>query len=191
MNAALKLAHISLDDYLASERTSPIKREYVAGAVYAMGGGTFDHARIIGNVYKSLSDQLGDGPCEAFLGETQVRITLDDDFCLYYPDVYVACEHDPLSKYFHERPVLVVEVLSPSTRRIDAGEKREHYLSIPTLQYYLLIEQEGPGVVVYRRGENGFEREIVSDLAATIDLQKLRVALPLSVIYHRVSFDAE
>lgn len=191
MNAALKLALVPVEEYLASELTSPIRREYVAGAVYAMTGGTTNHSRIAQNISSWLDNSLSNGPCEVFTGRMKVRIQLEAEFYFYYPDVFVACEVNPGDSLFQDQPSLIVEVLSPSPRRIDEGEKKDHYLAIPSLQYYLLIDQDSPSVVIYRRQENGFGREIVTGLEASIELPYHRITLPFARIYRHVSFAAE
>lgn len=191
MNAVLKLALVPVQEYLASELTSPVRREYVAGAVYAMTGGTTNHSRIAQNISSWLDNEFSNGPCEVFTGHMKVRIPLDAEFYFYYPDVFVAGEVNPGDSLFQDHPSMIVEVLSPSTRRIDEGEKKDHYLAIPSLQYYLLVDQDSPSVVIYRRQENGFAREIVAGMEAAIELRHHRVALPFARIYRHVSFAAE
>jgi Uma2 family endonuclease len=191
MNAAVKLALVPAEEYLASELNSPVKREYVAGAVYAMTGGTTNHSRIAGNVFSWLHNALGSGTCEVFGSDMKVRIQLDEEHCFYYPDVLIACEVNSGDELFQDRPTLIVEVLSPSTRRIDDGEKKDHYLSIPSLQNYLLVDQDSPSVVLYRRGKSGFSREIVSGLESVVELSHPQFKLPLAEVYRRVSFAAE
>ncbi|WP_238397750.1 Uma2 family endonuclease [Anatilimnocola aggregata] len=162
MTAALKLTLVSPEDYLVTEIDSLVRREYVAGRVYAMTGGTNNHARIVRNVFRSLDSALGSkGPCEAHSAETKVRIRNKRDTRFYYPDASVICEQNPGSDYFQDRPVFIAEVLSPTTRRLDDGEKRDAYLTIPSLQYYLLVEQDSPDVVLYTRTETGFDRRII------------------------------
>jgi len=75
----------------------------------------------------------------------------NDEQCFYYPDILVSCDKTDNNKYYREKPILIVEVLSPSTERIDRTEKRERYQSIPELQEYVLIAQEYPKIEIYRR----------------------------------------
>jgi Uma2 family endonuclease len=191
MTAGSKLQFVSPEDYLASELRSPVRREYVAGTVHAMTGGTNTHARISRNTLAALHNALGSGPCEAFAADTKIRIRNRRDVRFYYPDVSVVCEPNPGTDHFQDRPVLLVEVLSQSTRRIDDSEKREAYLTIPSLHYYLLFEQDSADAVVFRRNEEGFRRELVSGLDAVVELPALNIRLALADVYHRIQFAPE
>ncbi|WP_425618684.1 Uma2 family endonuclease [Anatilimnocola sp. NA78] len=191
MTAALKLALVSPEDYLASEIDSSVKREYVAGTIHAMTGGTNNHAKIARNILATLFNALGDRHCEAFASDVRIRIRDKRDIRFYYPDASVICEQNPGHELFQDHPVLVAEVLSPSTRRIDDGEKRDAYLTIPSLQYFLVVEQDSPVVVVYRRSETGFDRQIISGLEQRIELPALSISLPLADIFARISFVPE
>jgi Uma2 family endonuclease len=86
---------------------------------------------------------------------------------------------------------VIVEVLSRETRRTDEGEKKDAYLTIPSLQAYLLVEQEMPAVTVNRRVEQGFVREVYTGLNAVIPLPEFDTELPLSEIYEDVEFTPE
>lgn len=101
------------------------------------------------------------------------------------------CEPNPGTDHFQDRPVLLVEVLSQSTRRIDDSEKREAYLTIPSLHYYLLFEQDSADAVVFRRDEEDFRRELVSGLDAVVELPALKIRLALADVYHRIQFAPE
>lgn len=173
--------------YLADELESPVKHEYLGGVVYAMSGARNRHNRIVLNVSTALATRLRGQRCEAYNSDTKVRIQLPTHVRFYYPDVQVVCDANPESDSFQDRPVLVVEVLSASTRRIDEGEKRDAYLSLPSLGAYLMIEQESPAAVIYRRGEAGFVREVHEGLEVSIALPE-GLSLPLAEVYERVEF---
>jgi Uma2 family endonuclease len=102
----------------------------------------------------------------------------------------VVCDPNAGDETFQERPVVIAEVVSEATRRIDEGEKREAYFSIPTLAAYLLIETDRPRVVVHRRGDNGFTAEAYEGTDATIPLEAIDAELRLSELYERVEFTA-
>jgi Uma2 family endonuclease len=85
---------------------------------------------------------------------------------------------------------VVAEVISPDTRRVDEGEKREAYLTIPTLRAYLLIDSDRPRVVVYRRGDQGFALEEYTGLGAVVSLAEVEAERPLADLYERVEFPA-
>jgi Uma2 family endonuclease len=86
---------------------------------------------------------------------------------------------------------VIVEVLSRKTRRIDEGEKRDAYVTIPSLTAYLLVEQEFPGVTLHRRTEQGFVQETHAELDAVIPLPEIGVELPLAEMYDGVEFAPE
>lgn len=191
MTAARKLQLISVEDYLAGELVSKVKHEYLGGEVYAMAGARNVHNLIAGNVFGSLYGQLRGKPCRPFNSDTKIRIRLRTHSRFYYPDVSVICRPNPQDDSFQDEPAVVVEVLSRRTRRIDEGEKWDAYLAIPSLSAYLLVEQESDTVVVHRRGNGGFIREIYCGLDAVIPLAEIAAELPLAEIYDGVEFSPE
>ena len=104
----------------------------------------------------------------------------------YYPDVSVVCQANPLSDTFQDRPVLIVEVLSESTRRLDDGEKRDAYFTIPSLNHYLLLEQDSAVAVLYQRDGERFARHEFTALSDVISLASLNITLPLRELYEGV-----
>jgi Uma2 family endonuclease len=184
--AAQKLGFISIDEYLANELKSDIKHEYLGGYVYAMAGGRVAHNLIASNVLGSLFGSLRGRPCRTFNSDMKVRISFPTHTRFYYPDVSVVCDSNPLDQTYQDRPVLIVEVLSRDTRRTDEAEKKEAYLSIPTLQAYLLVEQTSYRVTVFHRREQGFEAEVYSDGESSIPLEFIDATLPMNDIYDGV-----
>ena len=85
----------------------------------------------------------------------------------------------------------MIEVLSRKTRRIDEGEKKDSYVTISSLGEYLLVEQEAPAIVAFRRGENGFVGEVYEGLDAVIPLAEIETELPLREVYDGVEFTQE
>lgn len=85
--------------------------------------------------------------------------------------------------------MVIVEVLSQSTRRIDEGEKRDSYMSIPSLSLYLLVEQDSPLVIAFRRTGSGFVREVYRQLDQAIRIDELEISLPLNEIYDGLKFE--
>ena len=132
MSTARQTSFVSVDDYLAGEHQSSVKHEYVAGLVYAMVGAKNVHNIIASNALISLGQQLQGKPCRAFNPDTKIRIRLSDQTRFYYPDVSVVCRPNPPGDHFQDEPIIVFEVVSESTRRIDEQEKRGAYLAIPT-----------------------------------------------------------
>ena len=191
MITARKTDLISPEEYLAAELDSPVKHEYVGGVVYAMAGARNVHNRIAGNAFGYLFTRLRGSSCSPYNSDTKVRIRFPTHERFYYPDVMVVCRTNPPNDTFQEQPALIVEVISNKTRRIDEGEKKEAYLTISSLNHYLLIEQESPTVVAYRRTDRGFVREVFSGLDAVVRLPGLKTELPLSEIYEGVEFVPE
>ncbi len=120
----------------------------------------------------------------------KVRIPLSTHTRFYYPDGMIVCDPNSPDETFQDRPVVIAEVISESTRRIDEGEKREAYLTIPTLMAYLVIETDRPRVVVHRRTEPGFVAEGYEGVDAIIPLDAVDAELRLADLYERSGFEA-
>ena len=191
MSAALKLRHVSVEDYLTGELASQVKHEYLGGFVYAMAGATNAHNLIASNVLGVLHARLRGKPCRPYNSDAKIRVKLPTHVRFYYPDASVICDSNPPNDSFQDQPVVIAEVLSHKTRRIDQGEKKDAYLTIPTLQTYLLIEQDCPAVTVYRRTDQGFVQEAHTELEAIIPLVEIGAELPLAEIYEGVEFVPE
>ncbi|MCI0376125.1 MAG: Uma2 family endonuclease [Gemmataceae bacterium] len=191
MTAAKKLKLIPVDEYLAGELVSPVKHEYLGGFVYAMAGARNVHNLIASNTQGSLHGRLRGKRCRAFNSDTKIRVRLPSQIRFYYPDASVICRPNPQSDSFQDEPAVLFEVLSRKTRRIDEGEKKDFYQTIPSLVLYVLIEQDAPAVVAYRRTEQGFVREVHQGLDAVLALGEIEVDLPLAEIYDGVEFVPE
>ena len=175
---------ISEADYLTGEATAEQKHEYVGGLVYMMAGGRNRHQKISTNAVGLLHAALRGRPCSAFNSDTKVRIRSTAKTRFYYPDAMVVCDENPDEDVFHDRPVVVVEVLSESTRRTDEGEKRDAYLTIESLKVLLLVEPDRALVSVDRRGDDGlFTRSWHGGEDAVIALPELDTELALRDLY--------
>jgi len=188
MSTARKLASISVDEYLSGELRSAIKHEYVGGVVYAMAGGSNAHNMVKGNIFASLHEQLRGRPCQPFDSDTKIRIRLSTQVRFYYPDVSVVCRPNPQDDSFQDEPVVIVEVLSPETRRTDEGEKKDAYLTIPSLAAYLLVEQTSPSLVAFRRAEQGFVGQTYEGVDAVVPLAEIGAELRLEEVYAGIEF---
>jgi Uma2 family endonuclease len=145
--------HVSVEEYLASEERSTIRHEYVDGRLFAMTGSTLKHNILAGNLHSILHTRVKGGPCRVFMEGVKVRVEATNSF--YYPDVMVACSEFSDKAVFTDQPVLLVEVLSPSTSVIDRREKLIAYKQIPSLKEYLIVHQRKRCVEIYRRDETG------------------------------------
>ena len=181
---------ISPEDYLANELRSDVKHEYLSGLVHARADTNNRHNEISGNALVALYTQLRGKPCRPYNSDTKVRLRLPAGLRFYYPDAQVTCQPNPPNDSYQDQPVVVVEVISDSTRRTDEGEKLDGYSALPSLEVYLLVESERALVIAYRRAATGFVREVFSGLDAVIPLGCIGAKLPLAEIYERVIFAA-
>jgi Uma2 family endonuclease len=188
MTAVKPFKLISVDDYLAGELVSPIKREFIGGLVYARTESCNAHNLIATNIVGELHARLRGRPCRPYNSDTKIRVRLPTQVRFYYPDASVVCRPNPQSDSFQDEPAAIFEVLSEGTRRIDEGEKKDAFLTIPSLCVYALIEQETAEVVVYRRTEHGFVPEVYEGLDAVVPLPEIETELPLAEIYDGVDF---
>ena len=191
MSAAEKPNLILVDNYLAGELVSPIKHEYLGGVVHAMAGARNLHNLIATNILIALGSRLRGRRCRPFNSDTKLRIRLPNQVRFYYPDVSVICRPNPQTDSFQDEPAVVVEVVSRATRRVDESEKKDAYLTIPSLSAYLIVEQESPTVAVFRRTERGFVREDYAGAETVIPLSEIETELPLAEIFDGVEFTVE
>jgi Uma2 family endonuclease len=181
---------VSIADYLAGEEVSDVKHEYLGGTVHAMAGANNRHNVISVNILALLHGLLRGKSCQPYNSDTKVRIEFPDHTRFYYPDAMVVCHSNPETDHYQDLPVVVIEVLSESTRRTDLGEKRDAYLFMPSLKVLLFVEAEFPAVTVYRRKpEGGFAAELHSGMESTIPLPEIDAALPVAELYERVTFN--
>jgi Uma2 family endonuclease len=191
MSAAPKWNLVSVEDYLTGELASPIKHEYLAGVVYAMAGGSNAHSLIAANIIASAHARLRGKRCRPFTSDTKIRVQLPHEVRFYYADVPVICRPNRQRESFQDDPAVIFEVLSKKTRRIDEGEKKDAYLTIPSLFVYALVEQDTATIVVLRRTPTGFVREVYHGLDAVLPLSEIGIELPLAEVYDAVEFAPE
>lgn len=178
--------HFSFAEYLTFEASSNVKHEYLDGQIYAMAGGTPDHAALAAAVIGLLFPQLRSGPCRALDADLRVRIRATG--LATYPDVTVVCgprELDPDDPHAITNPTLIVEVLSPSTADYDRGDRFEHYKRLPSLRQYVIVSLPEHSIEVWSRtaedawtstmGGDGDKVELVS-IRASLDVQELYTA---------------
>jgi Uma2 family endonuclease len=180
------------EEYLAIERASDTKSEYLDGILYAMGGASARHVQIAGNVAGELRNQLRDKPCLVYSTDLRVRVSRAGLYT--YPDVVVVCgdpnfvddELDTLTN-----PLLIVEVLSDSTENYDRGEKFERYRTNTSFREYLLVAQERVHVERFVRQDDGtwvlYETNSLDDV---LELVSVGCSLAVAEIYLKVSFGA-
>jgi len=150
---------ISFEEYVRIEAMSAIRHEWLDGSVWAMAGGTPDHAAVAVNVSTQLATQLRGRPCRVYGSDLRLRVRATG--LATYPDVTVICgrvqfDQRDSSRTTAVNPRLVVEVLSPSTEVYDRGEKLEHYKKVPGLEEILLVAHDARRVDVWRRHKGGW-----------------------------------
>lgn len=183
--------YFSLDEYFALEQASDARWEYWDGEIVCMSGGSKEHAIISGNVFFRLRQQVSD-ECRAFTAELPVKTPTLPPY--RYPDATVACG-ELRFQHIHGvdaliNPLLIVEVLSPTTASHDFEEKFAAYQAIPTFREYLLIAQDMPRVTHYTWQADGrWAREDVTGLDAALTLDCIGGTLVLREIYKDVKFD--
>lgn len=143
---------LSAAEYLAGEKESLVRHEYVDGQVYAMAGASDRHNRIAGNLYSRLLEPLSDRPRDPFMSDMKGKVA---PRLYYYPDVVVACDPPGSDPYLHTQPRPIIEVLSPATERIDRHEKLLAYRNVSTLREYALVSLDEMRVELHRRRDNG------------------------------------
>jgi Uma2 family endonuclease len=189
MSSALKQEDLyaTPDQYLAGERVSQTKHEYLAGMIYAMAGASREHNQVARNILAELTVQLRGKPCEPFGSDMRLRIQRAGSTFYYYPDVTVDCSG--LSRQEIEEPTVIFEILSPDTERADRGDKLVNYQSLPSMRVYVLVDQYRAAVTVYRRMHTeAWEMEFLGDLNATLELPEIGCSLPLRSVYDRLPF---
>ena len=181
---------ISAATYLEQEKEAATRSEFISGEVYAMAGSSDRHQFICSNLFVELFEHLRDSKnCRVFMTDMKVKVNEEK---YYYPDVVVACDETPADPYFREETVLIVEVASPATRETDRREKLQAYQQMPSVQEYVLIEQDKMHIEIHKRQPNGtwityfYSR---SDRDEIIKLESVGLSTRLDTIYDRVNFD--
>lgn len=183
--------HYSAAEYLARERGAESRSEYVNGEILAMAGASRAHNRITLNIGSLLTAQTRETPCEPFASDMRVRVSA---LRYTYPDAVVACEPDYENAVLDVllNPIVIFEVLSPSTEADDRGWKFAHYRRLATLTDFVLISQERPFIEHFTRfGMDLWTLREVSGLDETLALPSISCALPLADIYDRVTFSPD
>ncbi len=187
-----KRSIFSLAEYFAQEEQAEDRSEFYEGEIFAMAGGTPNHNRLAGNVYASLLSVLRGKPCAPFM--TDVRLLIKRRQLYTYPDVMVICgplQYAPGRNDTVTNPVLIVEVLSPSTEAYDRGKKFEVYRTIDSLKEYVLVDQAR--LYVERHRPLGLGRWEMTAFTAPDDvlaLESVDIELTLAAIYDGVELES-
>lgn len=177
----------TLAEYLDLERSTQVKHEYFRGEVFAMGGASFAHTVIVGNLARELGQQLKAKPCR--VSPTDLRVKVAGSGLYTYPDIVVVCGPPQLERPGETliNPQVIVEVLSEGTEAKDRGWKFEQYQAIGSLTDYLLVAQETPRIEHYQRQPDG--RWIYSAenrLEAAVAISSIDCKLKLAEVYDKI-----
>jgi len=189
MSAAPK-PFLSPQEYLAREREAETKSEYYDGETFAMAGGSEEHSLIAVNVAGALNFQLADRPCKVYNSDMRVRVEEDGPYA--YPDVSVVCGEAEFADAERDvllNPMVIIEVLSPTTEAWDRGGKFQRYQQMAALQEYVLIAQDQPRVERYeRQGDEQWLLTVTTGLNGVLSLRSIGCELGLADIYRKVAF---
>lgn len=182
MTTKQALKFVTPEEYLVGERDAQTRHEFVAGQIFAMTGGSVYHNRVTGNIFALLKERLSLQPCDVFISDMKVKT----DQAYYYPDVMVVCDPEDRDPYSKISPTVIVEVTSPTTRSTDEREKRLAYLSITSLQEYILAEQDRPEVRIVRRTVAGLWEQEDFGADDPMRVRSLDIVIPMQSIYEGV-----
>ncbi len=184
-NTLKRPTRMTFDEYVDFEETATVRHELINGVLFARSGGTDAHHLIAGNLFLDIAGPLR-GKCQVFQGGMKLKVEHQHDGDGYYPDILVSCSLNDHEKLYRKEPILLIEVLSPTTERLDRGEKRLNYLQIPSLQEYVLIAQDKPKVEIMRRRTSWLVEELYPE--DTLDLESAGLRIPLASIYQNITF---
>ncbi len=174
----------TVEEYLKLEETSSIKHEYFGGEIFAMSGASRAHNDVAGNLFAAFHAHLRGRPCRAFINDFKVRLQIGGDDVFYYPDVLVACGAYTTDADHLTDPKLIIEVLSPSTQRIDRREKALNYRAAPSLEEYVLVAQDSPLVMIHRRDAQWTPLSLRSP-DDVVEFRSINLSLTVERIYEK------
>lgn len=182
----------TLEEYFALERTGDGRYEYWQGEIVAMSGGSKEHGQISGNIYGELYNQLKGRNCRAYTSEIPIKTPALPPY--RYPDVSVACDKPRFEKLagidLLTNPIVIIEVLSPHTEKVDRQDKFTAYKALDSLQEYLLVEQQSPHITHYIKDPAGlWQRSDTGDITATVTLATIGCTLALADVYDNIEFN--
>lgn len=175
----------TLEEYFAFCESHEGRFEFVNGEIIEMSGESVTSNQIAGNIHFYMRRLLEDAPY--IFAQNAVKLQVQDGRIFRIPDLMVFKESGNLFKYATE-PLLVVEVVSESSVHTDRVDKLNEYRLIPSLQYYLIVEQESCQVAVYIREGERWYVEFFDKIEDIIKLPYLGIELPLSAIYKKINF---
>lgn len=189
MSTSTRRVHYTYADYLSLEEASSIRHEFLDGEIYAMAGGSPDHAALAAALLRVIGNQLPLG-CRAFTADLRVRIAQTG--LTTYPDAAVVCgrtQRSPEDPLAVTNPLLLVEVTSPSTEEYDQGEKLRHYKGLPSLREVLIVSHRAPHLTLHRRGDAEWT-VTVAEAGGVLDLASVPARISVDDLYRSGLEDA-
>jgi Uma2 family endonuclease len=175
----------SIEEYLEIERESDEKHEYYKGEVFAMSGPKFQHVLISGNIFSQLKNKLKGKPCQPLGSDMRVHIPTNTLFT--YPDISVVCGEPEFlnnDEWNLLNPTVIIEVLSPSTRNYDRGDKFNLYRDMPSLKEYILVDSETISIEAFYINAHGqWELKEHKKKEETLQIKSIKTALKIEDIY--------
>jgi Uma2 family endonuclease len=171
---------LTLEEYLVLEQASETRHEFVDGVMVAMAGEKRRHNRLATQVFRLLIEKAEALGCEIVIESVKVRTRANR---IRYPDIAISCNPGN-DDYFLENPCFIAEVLSASTEHTDMFTKLDEYKQLPSLERYAVISQDRRGVVLYKRVNNHWEVETLSE--GEIDIPCLQTTVTLEQIYEGI-----
>ncbi|HTE17680.1 MAG TPA: Uma2 family endonuclease [Armatimonadota bacterium] len=175
------------EEYLALEREAETKSEYFEGRIFAMSGASREHNLIAGNLFRNISNQLDERPCEVYVSDMRVKVSADGLYT--YPDVAAVCEPPQIEDAHGDtllNPSLIIEVLSLSTEAYDRSEKFAHYRKLESLTDYVLVSQDRVQVEHFVRSGEKWLHTRINSREDTLEIRSIGCSVPLRDIYKRV-----
>lgn len=189
----LEEPYVTPEEYLQREREAETRSEYYDGRIVAMSGASWEHNLINSNIAGTLHALMKGKPCYVTSNDLKVRAKKRNSYV--YPDTAVICgkpQFESSSDGIALNPIVVVEVLSPSTQARDRREKRDIYQSLESLQAYLLVSQDSPRVALHTRQPDGSWRDVVVvGLESAVAIEPLECSLRMEDVYRNVEFEDE
>lgn len=175
---------MSIDEFLVWEREQPERYEFDGMAAHMMTGGSLDHSTIASKLWTALDSKLRGTGCRPFRGDAKVIANGN----VRYPDLSVTCSAIIGSDDIVPDPIIVIEILSPSTEREDRGPKKFDYFAAPSVRHYAIVEQDERRIDLYTRTGNVWIDEIITG-DAVLTLPAIGVEIPLDAIYEDTELD--
>jgi Uma2 family endonuclease len=186
VSQSVRVPKLTIEEYLEFEERSSVRHEYIDGQIFAMSGATEAHNVICGNLYALVHAHVRGTGCRASINDMKVHVKIARSF--YYPDIMVTCEPFEAKSVFKDSPVLIVEVLSPSTKQVDRREKLVAYRQLASLKEYVIVHQDRQRIEIYRKDSD--DQWEISTLVGVDELQlkslSKPVRIPVSAIYEDV-----